>query len=288
VPPVPTADTDRQVARPALVVVLLAATVRIVAALIAGLIMLGEHNSFLVGRAHAGFVLNAFGAAGETVGVLLALVAVGLVWWLSRGSAESRVEPLATVTRVVLVVTAVLVGARVAGGIVLDQDATQAASTLTIIVGFGLADLALCAGGLAVLARVAATAGAPQSDELEPLVFAVDRGNGEVFAFFSYAQAARTISVYSIEEDEYAFYADDGRLLDASVVDDRTTFTPTDVVRRDELLQHLRSFTQTRSVEVIDRDDPTAYAVPIADWQWLQLWPGWLRGIGRLVRRLQM
>jgi hypothetical protein len=139
-----------------------------------------------------------------------------------------------------------------------------------------------------VLGRVAATAGATQSDELEPLVFAVDRGNGEVFAFFSYARAARTISVYSIEEDEYVFYADDGTLLVASVVDDRTTFTPTGVVRRDELLQHLRSFTQRTSVEVIDRDDPTAYAVPIADWQWLQLWPGWLRGIGRLVRRLQM
>jgi hypothetical protein len=64
------------------------------------------------------------------------------------------------------------------------------------------------------------------------------------------------------------------------------SFTETADRRRDELLAHLKEFVLRRGIRVDeeDADEPSAYAIPISDWQWLQLWPGWLRWIGRIFR----
>jgi hypothetical protein len=148
----------------------------------------------------------------------------------------------------------------------------------------------LCLGGARILGRVdTARRPADVADDAEPdpLVFAVDRGNGEVFAFFSYAEATQSISIYSIEENEFVFYADDGTLLQATVVDDRTTFARTDADARTELMGHVRRFAREKSLVVHEPDEPAAYAVPISDWQWLELWPRWMRGLGRMVNRVR-
>jgi len=261
-----------------------AIVLRFLGSVIAGVIALSTEPGFPQMRERAANILTAFGSAGDTTTVLLVLAAAAVLVW---GRPRPRVESLGPVIRVFLLVTAVLVLARVAGVFLIDVDLpSQVQAQEAFVAAFGVGDLLLCAGGAILLGRVEAEE-ATAPDDVEPLVFAVDRGNGEVFAFFSYAEAARTISIYSIEADEFAFYADDGTAINAEVVDERTRFTATDVDARDELMQHLRRFAQAKSLDVADRSDATSYAVPIADWQWLELWPGWLRGIGRVVRRLR-
>jgi hypothetical protein len=267
------------------IVLLGAASLRVLGSVIGGLLSVTAHaDTFPVGSQRVGTVLTRFGAAGDTASALLVVGAVAILGWALP---EARASALAPLARLLALATGVLVVLRVAGVLAIEADfSSHPAAEEVVQVAFAAGDLLLCLGGVVALGRMG---GAAQTtgDALEPLVFAVDRGNGEVFAFFSYAQAARTISVYSIEEHEYDFFAEDGTALSAAVVDDRTTFSATDDDRRDELMQHLRRFAQAKSIDVTDRDDPAAYAVPIADWQWLELWPGWLRGIGRFVRRLR-
>lgn len=267
---------------------LLGATVlRFLGSVIAGVIALTAEPDFPQMRERAANILTAFGSAGDTTTVLVVLAAAALLVW---GQPRPPVESLGRVIRVLLLVVAVLVLARVAGVFLIDVDLpSQVQAQEAFVAAFGAGDLLLCAGGVILLGRVKAVKAveATATDDLEPLVFAVDRGNGEVFAFFSYAEAVRAISIYSIEEDEFAFYADDGTAINAEVVDERTRFTATDVDARDELMQHLRRFAKAKSLDVADPTDATSYAVPIADWQWLELWPGWLRGIARVVRRLR-
>ena len=284
-------ESDRRVGRLALVVLVGAASLRILAAVIAGFIALGQHDdlngvSFGRGRLHAGEVLNTFGEAGDGIGALLAAAAVALVWWLSRQAAITR--SMVTWVRAVLTVTAVLTVVSAASVVVLDIE--QVPERLTLIIGFSLAYLLVCLGGLLVLAGlrdVDVDVDQPDPDDVEPLLFAVDRGNGEVFAFFSFAQARRSISPYSIEENEFTFYTDEGVVVEATATDLVTHFTPTGEDRREDLMRALRRFAQVTDLTVEEPQEPTSYAVPISDWQWLELWPGWLRPIGRIVRRLQ-
>jgi hypothetical protein len=233
-------------------------------------------------------VLNTFGEAGDGIGAILAAAAVALVWWLSRQAAVTR--SMVTWVRAVLTVTAVLTVVSAASVVVLDIE--QVPERLTLIIGFSLAYLLVCLGGLLVLGGlrdvdVARDIDQPDPDDVEPLLFAVDRGNGEMFAFFSFAQARRSISPYSIEENEFTFYTDEGMVVDATATDMVTHFTPTEEDRREDLMRALRRFAQVTDLTIEEPQDPTSYAVPIADWQWLELWPGWLRPIGRIVRRLQ-
>jgi hypothetical protein len=288
---VPATEPDRRTGRLALSVLVVAATIRIVSAVIAGFVALGRHDGLDAGRLHAGDVLNAFGSAGDGIGALLAAAAVGVVWGLSRQRATSRA--LVSSVRVVVTVTAVMTVASAVAVILLDTDDNPFSYHLTLIIGFAVAYLVVCLGGLLVLSGLRDVAvdqldpDQPYADGVEPLLFAVDRGNGEVFAFFSFAQARRTISSYSVEENEYTFYTDEGHLVNASAQDMLTRFTPTEEDRRDELMRALRQFAQAKELPVEEPQDPTSYAVPISDWQWLELWPGWLRPIGRLVRRFQ-
>ena len=282
----PSTEPDLRLGRLALAALLVGATIRIVAAVIGGFIALGQHNDFNVGRLHVGEVLNAFGTAGDGIGALLAAAVVAAVWALSRHGAVSRASTMWA--RVVVTVTAVLTVVSAASVVVLDDDNRGVSYQLTIVIGFAVGYLVICLGGLLVLSGLRDVDADPLGpDELEPLLFAVDRGNGEVFAFFSFAQARRTISSYSVEENEYAFYTDEGRVVVASAHDLVTRFAPTEEDRREDLMRALREFAVAKELTIEDPQDPTSYAVPIADWQWLELWPGWMRPIGRLVRRIQ-
>src|SRR3954452_10900019 len=289
VPRVPVTEHDRQAGRLALGALLATAVVRILVAVIAGFIAIGQHDDFGVGRQHLGEVLNVFGTAGDSIEALIAVAAAALVWWLSRQSAVSR--GVVSALRAIVVVTVLMVVARASAFLVIDVG--HLGYQLTVVIGLAVADLLLCAGILLVLGRLREVDLDPmesddlEPDQIEPLLFAVDRGNGEMFAFFSFAQARRTISGYSIEEDEYAFYTDEGHVVLASTDGFAVHFTPTPEERREDLMQALRHFAQARNLTVQDPQDPTSYAVPISDWQWLELWPGWLRPIGRLVRRLK-
>lgn len=280
------ADThaDRQAARLALTALGLAAGVRIVVSLIAGLITLSQHDEMSTGRVRAGEILTAFGSAGDSIEALLGAAAVAVLWWMARRGLTGA----AAAIRLLLIATLLLIVARATGFALIDIDSARASAEFTVIFGFGLADAVIVGGSLLVLdrARLAVTASA-DPDQIEPLLFAVDRGNGEVFAFYSFAQARRAISIYSIEENEYAFYTDEGDVVTATADDDGTSFTVTDDRRLDELMLSLRGFAQSKGLSVEEPQEPTSYAVPVSDWQWLELWPGWLRPIGRLVRRLQ-
>lgn len=283
---VPATEPDRRLGRLALVALLLAATIRIIAAVIAGFITLGQHDELSVGRLHVGTVLDAFGAAGDGIGALLAAAAVTLVWGLSRQGAVTHSN--VTWTRAVVLMTAAMTVVNAVAVTVLNTDDNQVPYQVTLAIGFSVAYLVVCLGALLVLSGLRdMDVVDPDPDEVEPLLFAVDRGNGEVFAFFSFAQARRAISSYSVEENEYTFYTDEGLLVNASAQDMMTRFESTEEDRRDDLMQALRQFAQTNELTVEEPQDPTSYAVPIADWQWLELWPGWLRPIGRVVRRIQ-
>ena len=262
----------------------LAATLRLLGAIIGGFIAMSLHRDvFAPVSQRAGTILGTFGSAGDTVGALLAVAAAVLIGW-----GKVRDTGLRFAVRAVLVVTAALVCLRVAGYFVLSADFNAAGAVEeSVVTGSGVCDLLLCLGGLWALGRSPAEPIADSRGEPDPLVFAVDRGNAEVFAFFSYAEVARTLSVYSIEGDEFAFYTDEGYVIDASVVHDRPRFTVTDDNRRDLLVSALRSFATRHDLDVDADDDLTAYAVPISDWQWLELWPGWMRGLGRMVNRFR-
>jgi hypothetical protein len=118
-------------------------------------------------------------------------------------------------------------------------------------------------------------------------VFAVDRATSDVHAFLSVGDATRRVHRYSIEDDEFAFYTDEGTVLDAEVVDGRIRLQLTDEVQRNELLARLRQFVVRRgiTIDAEDADDPLAYAGPISRWHWLEMWPPWMRPIGMLFRR---
>ena len=262
----------------------LAAGVRLFAAIVGGFITLSEHqDEFDPLSQRTGGILRTFGAAGDTIGALLVFAAAALIAW-----AGVRSLRLHLAVRVLLLGTAVLICLGVAGSFVLASDFnTASAVEESIVTGFGVADLSLCLGGWYVLGRIPAEEDAGSDAEPDPLVFAIDRGSGEVFAFFSYAEITRTLSVYSLEDDEFDFFTDEGDVIDVSVVDERARFAVTDVNRRSDLAAALDQFARRHDLDVNADDDLTVYAVPISDWQWLELWPRWMRGLGRLANRLR-
>jgi hypothetical protein len=119
----------------------------------------------------------------------------------------------------------------------------------------------------------------------DTIVFAVDKGNGNVFAYFSLEQAERRMSVFSVEDGEFDLYTDDGTVLSGQVEAGMNVFAGTDERRPDELRAALDAFVQHREIPVDgdDEDPMAAYAVAIADWQWLELWPAWMRPLARLL-----
>jgi hypothetical protein len=161
-------------------------------------------------------------------------------------------------------------------------------SDLSRLLGEGIAALVICVGGTASVNRMPPlTEGAPE--ETQHATFAVDRVDGEVFAARSLAGLARVISVYSVEDDEFEFFTVDGHEVVATVAEGRAAFEVTANIRLDALLPRLRRFATANELDVAPehRDDPSAYVAPIEEWQALELWPPWLRPLGRLVRALR-
>jgi hypothetical protein len=238
----------------------------------------------------AGAVLTLAGSSGDGVEVLLGLAALALVWWLL--AAGERVESLRSVTAVVLALTAVSAFVSALGALLLyaiGPDSSGFWPQTILQVGQGLVYAILALGGLAAARATAPlmrTQPAERFGDDDPFLFAVDRTSGEVHAYLSVDEAERKSHVFSIEDDEFAFYTDEGTVVRASVERDRVRLEPTDVEQRDVLLERLGEFVVRRGIHVHEQDavEPVAYARPIRDWQWLQLWPGWLRWLGRIVR----
>ena len=282
----PTHALERSVARGLTVALLTAAALHVVGAVIAGLAgIIGNDSSFPSGRAHTGEVLTTFGQAGGAVDVLLLIVAVGLLAWRWRDTIGSS-RALAA-GRVLLVAVALLVIARCVGTVLIATifSSVTRAENVSATLGAGLGDLALCTGGI-LAARTISASAADGGDEA--ILFAVDRVDGEVFAFYSWAEAERTLNVYSIEDDEFAFYDEDGHVVEATVDRERVRFSVSDQLAAEELLRHLRVFAEAHGLHVAAdaADRPAAYVELVNDWQWLQLWPGYVRPFARLVRTM--
>ena len=283
-------ESSTRIARTLAQVILLGAALRIVASVVAGIIEWAQNGDqgYPNGTFRAGDILDTVGDAGDGVGVLLALAALALVWWLL--AVDEPVEGLRSAAATVLGLTAVSAFVQVLGFMLLFSIAPESTlwSQLVLRVGHSLVYAIVALGGVAAARRLAGLvrAQAVQRFDDDPLVFAIDRLSGDVHAYFSVDTAERKSHVYSVEDDELAFYTDEGKVVRASAEHDRVVLTPTDVDQRDVLLERLREFVVRRGLHVHpdDADDPTAYAKPISEWQWLQLWPGWLRWMGRIVR----
>lgn len=268
-------------------VLVVAGWLRLLAALVAGVITAtGSEVDVLAAREHVGDVMSAFGSSGDVAGALLVAAAVVLA-----ATVAASAPALLAAARALVAVTTVSIVVRTIGTVLVLNDfpGGRSSSEIASAAGSGIAGVVICIGAAAAVRRVTGIV----ADELpatatDPVLFAVDRVDGEVFAFFSRAEAVRTLSVYSIEDGEFAFYDDDGTIVSATVADDRVQFVRTDDDGRADLLRHLRQVAAKERLPIPAESagEPLAYATPIADWQWLQLWPGWLRPIGRLVRVL--
>jgi microcompartment protein CcmK/EutM len=216
---------ERSVARALTVALLAAAALHVAGAVVAGVVgIIGDDTSFPSGRARAGQVLTAFGQAGGAEDVLLVIVAVALLAWRWRETVGSTRALLTS--RWLFVAIALLVTARCVGTVLIATifSSVGAAENISATLGAGLGDLVLCTGGFLVARNVSAA-----ESELadEAILFAVDRVDGEVFAFYSWGEAERTLNVYSIEDDEFAFYDEGGRVVDAAVDRERVRFSVT-------------------------------------------------------------
>jgi len=266
------------------------AGIRLLAAVIAGFVEWHDSagSSFAVsGRARAFDVLTTFGQAGDGTGVLLALTGAATACWLSW-----RDDPIAMTLRAVVAwlfgATAALALANGLGvGLVYSIDPSHQTSRLIATEGFALAYMVVAVGSIILLRQLSLVFDEQDSGGLDAFVFAVDRKSGDVRAYLSAGDAMRRTHIYSVEDDEFVFYTDEGVLLDASIVDERIVLRPTDQERPGQLLTALKEFANRRGIAVDedDVDDPTAYAVPISRWHWLEMWPPWMRPIGMLFRR---
>jgi hypothetical protein len=266
------------------------AAVRLLAAIVAGFLdWYNGSGPFLPsGRARAYDVLTTFGAGGDGAGVVLAIIAALVVWWLCR-----RADPLAATLRTsvcwVLGITAVLAICQAVGiGLFLSLDPNRQTFRIVLSSGFALAALLIAGGAIVLTRRFGALVDERlAADDIDAFVFAVDRHTGDARAFYSVRDAVRRMHIYSVEENEFDYYTDEGVVLRASVVDDRIELQPTDEERSDELVEKLKDFANRRglTIDEADADDPTAYVDPVNRWQWLDMWPPWMRPLGYVFRR---
>lgn len=283
------AAVDTRLARAVATLLLVATGIRSLASIIAGFVE--WHDSAQVfpaaGSARAADVLTAFGSSGDGTGILLvAAAAVGVWWCLRAGDAGAAKLRLAVNWSFGIVAT---LSVLTAIGLSLFASFDNQNSRAILASGFALAYVVVAVGCVALLQRydVANNELAFEDDpDIDAFIFAVDRKSGDVRAFLSAQQAVRGMHVVWVEDDEFAFYTDEGLVLDASVVDERVVFQPTETDRSDQLLAQLTEFVTRRGIKVdpAEADDPAAYAVPIARWRGLEMWPPWLRPLGLLFQ----
>lgn len=273
------------------VLLLVGAGIRLLAAIVAGFVEWGHTAAPYIeggGRARAIDVLTTFGEGGDGGGLVLAVIATVLVWWVSRARGPG-VATLQLSACWVLGVTAVLAVLQAVGvGLIYSLSPNDQVSRIILAAGFALAAIVIAVGA-SVLTRQFGTAIDDQmaANDIDAFVFALDRHTIDVRAFYSVREAVRRMHIYSVEEGEFDFCTDDGTVLRASIVDDRIQLRPTDEQHPDELVARLKEFALRRGITIDEdeADDPTAYVEPISRWQWLEMWPPWLRPFGYLFRR---
>lgn len=281
---------EGRLARLLAVVVLAGAGVRLLAAIVAGFIE-WAHSSFPAyepQRARAFDVLTTFGNGGDGAGVVLAIVAMFVVWWVSR-TEEPLGPTLQLVACWVLGFTAALAVLEAVGvSLVFSLDSNNQSARLVESVGFALAAVVVAGGGIVLTRQFGLMLDEElAADDVDAFVFAVDRHTIDVRAFFTVRDAIRRTHHYAVEEEEFDFYTDEGEVLRASAGDGRIELQPTGEMRPEELLARLKEFVLRRgiSIDEEDADDTTAYVDPINKWQWLENWPPWMRPLGYLFRR---
>ena len=277
---------DARLARAVATLLLVATGIRSLTSIIAGFVA-WNRAGYEPSRLRAGDVLLKFGSAGDGVSILLVTAAAAAVWWCLRtGDSAAPALHLAVNGAFGLVAVLAVIYAVGAG---LFFPFIGVTSDSVVGIGDALAYIVIAIGSIGLLWRydVAINESAFEDDpDIDAFVFAVDRKTGDVRAFLSAQQAVRGMHAVWVEDDEFAFYTDEGLVLDASVVDDRVVFHPTETDRADELLTQLNEFVTRRGIKVdpSDADDPAAYAVPIARWRGLEMWPPWLRPLGLLFQ----
>jgi hypothetical protein len=272
-----------------LVTVLGTQLIRLVAAVAGGIAVAGNPADYEPGRFHTGATIAEFGTAGDGVGVLLLLLAVAVLCWRASGArpatAEPRFERLRATTGWLLTLTAISAVAALVG---LTVQASGAGflnwQRLVSLDGFQVAYLVAALGALAVVHRLSTDAAAGDEADDEPAaVFAVDRRTGGVLAWWSVREAEDNAPLYGVEDDEYEWYLDDGVVLSAAADARDVRLTVTAESRPDELLAVLQEYAQRRGLDVQETHEPLSYVEPIARDHYLEMWPGWLRWIGRLT-----
>lgn len=284
------AALDTRLARAVATLLLVATGIRSFASIIAGFVEWNDsaRAGFPPGRVRAADVLTAFGSGGDGTGILLVVAAAAAVWWCLRVGDAAAVRLRVAVNWAFAVVATLSVLTAIGLGL-FDVFGNQKSHTI-LASGFALAYVVVAVGCAALLQRYDVAINELAFDDgdsdIDAFVFAVDRKSGDVRAFLSARQAVRGMHAVWVEDDEFAFYTDEGLVLDASVVDERIVFRPTETDRSDELLAHLNEFVSRRGIKVnpADADDPAAYAVPIARWRGLEMWPPWLRPLGLLFQ----
>ena len=288
----PPRETRRDAGDLIVIALLAAQAVRLVAALVGGVAAATEHVPFAPGRFHTGFVLSTFGGAGDGTGVVLLALAAVVLW--ARSAAHTSPASASwwrqrDVTTALLGITAL---SAVLDGVGLLMQAAAAVDSwrrVIVPVGYEIGYLLAAVGVILALRRLDADEmvgadGDDLVDEPGAAVFAVDRKTGVVLAWPSVHEARARGPLYGVEDDEYDWFLDDGVVLAASATGSDIRLTPTPDARPDELLARLTAYAERRGLSVDEPDEPLAYVDPIARDHYLEMWPGWLRWIGRLTR----
>jgi hypothetical protein len=279
-------------------VVLAVQALRIVVAVISGVVASREHfpgADFGGGPGESGADrLLQFAAAGDGEGAILMVLAAVLLWlvaMLPRSERSWRGDYAATSALLVLTAASCVLSAAGYLWAASEQEYFPVSREVQLV-GFAIVYAVLTAALLYVARGVNGSVSSnpvppdENDDEAGAAVFAVDRKTGAVLAWASRAEAREKAPLYGIEDDEYEWYLDDGVVLQATADGRDVSFAPAGEERPDELLQHLKDYAQRRGI-IIDEaeaDEPLAYVDPIARDHYLEMWPGWLRWLGRLAR----
>jgi len=298
----PPPRSARRAAVPLLRIVLAVQALRIVVAVISGIVAGTEHfpgADFGVGPRESGAErLLQFASAGDGEGAILIALAAVLLWlvaMLPRSERSWRGDYIATGSLVVLTGLSSVLAAVGYLWLASDQQFFPGSQEVQLV-GLAIVYAATSAALLYVLrgvdATVAATAvpgdaeASDGDDEPSAAVFAVDRRTGDVLAWPSWRAAVENAPLYGVEDDEYDWFLDDGAVLRATAQGRDVSFTPTGEERPDDLVRHLKEYAARRglSVDEEEADEPLAYVDLIARDHYLEMWPGWLRWLGRLFR----
>ncbi|HET7531407.1 MAG TPA: hypothetical protein VFJ98_10650 [Mycobacteriales bacterium] len=261
---------------------LVAQAIRLVAAVVGGIATAAQNVDFAPAPFRNGVIVAQFGDAGDGVGILLLLLATALLCWQVSAAGRAATGWLLVLTAVSAVLAAIGFGIESSAGDFHDWQ------RLVSVEGFQLAYLVATLGALAVVRRLSpAAAPAERDDEASAAVFAVDRRTGAVLAWPSVRDAEARAPLYGVEDDEYDWFLDDGVVLVATADGRDVRLSPTGDERPDVLLRHLKDYAERRGLTIDeddDEDEPLAYVDPITRDHYLDMWPGWLRWLGRLTR----